>query len=76
MSKTKLTPWFTGDVKPVRPGVYQRRGVNGRVYYSRWPGDNWLFGLWYTPSDASHLFLHRASMHQALPWRGIAAEVK
>jgi len=32
-----LTPWFPGDVRPARPGVYQRQSRD----YSYWDGRHW-----------------------------------
>lgn len=45
----KLTPWFTGDQKPVRVGVYQRDLYGEDVKaYSYWDGEVWgLYGETY-----------------------------
>lgn len=39
----KFTPWFSGRVKPVRIGVYQRLAY-GVKDYSFWNGEFWCFG--------------------------------
>jgi hypothetical protein len=40
MSAPKLTPWFPGHIKPVRPGVYERDLSHGP--YALWTGRIWL----------------------------------
>lgn len=69
----KLTPWFPGDVKPVRPGVYERKVVVLRRYYSRWTGSRWL-----TIEDSAQRAAQSnyQSMYQDLPWRGLAEPPK
>lgn len=46
MAAPKLTPWFDGDVRPVRPGLYRvwRKVVVGfpSDSYLRWTGVRWL----------------------------------
>lgn len=46
MAAPKLTPWFSGDVCPARPGVYRvwRKVSVGFPSYSylRWTGARWL----------------------------------
>lgn len=72
-----LTPWFPGDVKPVRPGVYQRDRsgpYDGGPFYSEWTGCQWL-----VPA----MSLERASKQTAVAiaqnggrWRGLAKDPK
>ena len=69
MSK-KLTPWFPGDVKPVRVGHYERDwdgdGNALKLSPDFWNGDSWEAVYFvgdrerskYTPQDH--------------PWRGLA----
>lgn len=70
-----LTPWYPGDVKPARDGVYQRlydegTDVEGPEYC--------LFkdGIWMTwcksPEEASEE--SDDSAFQGLPWRGLARD--
>lgn len=64
----KLTPWFPGTVKPVRPGVYQRI-VWCRRTYSFWDGQHWHAG---TESPKPARYVDRLSDFQAsAQWRGI-----
>lgn len=46
---SKKTPWFSGTVKPVRPGVYERRYVKDwrggmSSLYAFWTGRIWRPG--------------------------------
>jgi hypothetical protein len=46
MSKPKLTPWFPATMKPVRPGIYQRKldyltGYRGKWQFAHWDGRRW-----------------------------------
>ena len=69
----KLTPWFSGDQKPVRVGVYQRKYVDQPNFsfalYAYW--DGLRFGSYgHTPAEAKH---HKDTQSniQNLPWRGV-----
>lgn len=68
----KLTPWFPGDVKPVRPGVYLRE-LGGEPYYSRWDGFSWKFSQKTIRMAARE---KQTSLNQGTPWRGLAKEPK
>ena len=64
------TPWFSGDVKPVRNGVYERKGMNA-IMWSKWDGESWCI------SSSTHgvATLHEnRSNYQTLQWRGLAAK--
>lgn len=66
----KLTPWFSGRIKPVRPGVYQRKGLNGTTQWSKWDGRQWLINCVKKENAAKAKV---SSFYQTgLPWRGIA----
>jgi hypothetical protein len=66
----KLTQWFSGDVKPVHIGVYERRlKFTTDVYYSLWDGENWQW-LYWTVKDAA-ASAGAPSAFQNLPWRGV-----
>ena len=73
------TPWFRGDEKPVRPGVYERM-------YSSWTGRHDLVqfcyfdgSAWYMHGDTVEQALsrttHGATLNQSLPWRGVVREI-
>lgn len=58
-TKQKLTPWFPGDVKPVRIGVYEAEWDYGdgdiTTYFNHFDGQHWHSG-WFDltsvrPSD-------------------------
>jgi putative component of toxin-antitoxin plasmid stabilization module len=68
MTDQWTTPWYPGDVKPVRWGVYERRTPVG-IRYSLWDGEQWKY--WHrTPMLA--LCCKTASNHQHdLAWRGL-----
>lgn len=65
----RLTPWFSGHVRPVRNGVYQRKTDGGLQFYARFED-----GLWYWPTF--DLFAAKralkVSLHQhEFKWRGV-----
>lgn len=66
----KLTPWFSGDVKPVHVGVYEREAFKGSCgKYSYWNGRRFFIG------DTSPLHAVKwrsASFNQSARWRGLA----
>lgn len=64
----KLTPWFPPDVKPVRVGVYEKNLFNGRRWYSKWDGSQWLF-ICETADGAAVEQIPSAFIN--VPWRGI-----
>lgn len=69
----KLTPWFSGDTKPVRPGVYERLFSNGCSAYSRWNGSVW-FRARSTPEDAASREIRQSPFQRTLKWRGVLKE--
>lgn len=69
----KLTDWYPGGVKPVRPGVYERDyALPGEkrplLAFCMFDGF-WRTGLGDKERAASDIGL---SDYQALPWRGVA----
>jgi hypothetical protein len=70
-----FTPWFPGDVKPARPGVYQRKygAFQEETGYSRWDGKRWYFRAT-TPEMAARDSTETINPHRA--WRGLAEEPK
>ena len=69
----KLTPWFSGTVKPVRVGAYERLYFREQLEtrYSYWNGEEW--SVWsILPSGAALAAEEkRISGLQNLPWRGV-----
>jgi hypothetical protein len=73
------TPWFSGDVKPVRVGPYELEcGGSGKsLGYQRWDGVAW--GPWaWTPEQAMNYKPgHYADLrYQNDRWRGLSKEPK
>lgn len=77
MSKEKLTPWFPGNVKPLRKGVYERDWLDdGPKWFSHWNGKTWRAGDDIAEVAASAENTNLISDHQKLPWRGLAQDPK
>lgn len=77
MRKDKLTPWFPGNVKPARKGVYQRDWLDGGpLWFSYWNGKTWNSGDDTTEGAACPVNKYWKSNHQKLPWRGLAQDPK
>jgi hypothetical protein len=72
MDNVKLTPWFPGTVKPVRPGVYET-AYRGIRWFRKWDGNRWYVGD-ETPSVAWKEKSRTAVT--GFPWRGLAEEPK
>lgn len=71
--KSKETPWFDGNVKPVRDGVYKRRYRGGGVVvFSKFNNGEWYVGFSNNPIYAFNSIRH--SPFQFLPWRGLAQD--
>ncbi len=68
----KLTPWFSGDQKPHRVGVYRRDFFGTDVIsYSHWNGKFWGFYSAYAADAAKPFNASQKSSLQNLPWRGV-----
>lgn len=74
MGVLKMTPWFGGNKKPKRIGVYQRdygsRHLPGDLVYSMWNGKEWLS---YGDSPDAAESRKYASVDQDADWRGLAS---
>ncbi len=69
-----LTPWFPGDTKPVRRGVYQRQYTYGKtpsVQFCYWNGKGWAMGEHTVEQAERHRDAFMVAPRQALPWRGV-----
>lgn len=64
----KRTPWFSGDVKPARPGVYEREYLFAGVKFCLWSGREWK-----RPAETAAVAgtNRRRSFQQELYWRGL-----
>ena len=71
MSARKVTPWFGGDVKPVRAGVYERKIPDSGTAYWNFDGRHWNYGGDSTPTNVGSIGL---AFNQNMPWRGLAAD--
>lgn len=63
----KKTGWFSGDVKPVHVGVYER---DSRLRWSYWNGREFCSGA--TTRAAAYANRRLRSLFQRRPWRGLA----
>jgi len=71
--KPKLTPWFPGEVNPVRVGVYERGndGIPLPYPFYEWNGEFWV-GI---GSDSPDKLIGRnRSVFQGIQWRGLAED--
>lgn len=59
----EVTPWFDGELKPVRVGLYERCTDSGFVLYSWWNGEDWYAG----PAL-------KRSLWQNIRWRGLTQQ--
>ena len=68
-----LSPWFSGETPPVRPGVYEREVFTlGEARYAYFNGRNW--SLWDTTPDNAYKISLRLSSQldsKSRQWRGI-----
>jgi hypothetical protein len=68
---SQLTPWFPGDVKPSRKGIYIRKSYQGSEVYCKWDGEFWV-------TYAYDFFVAekctKASLYQNWKWRGLAQD--
>jgi hypothetical protein len=76
MSALPVTPWFSGDVKPLRVGVYERDDTgtcmeNGKPNFSMWDGLKWRSSRWEIAGADEE---RTPSYEQELPWRGLASD--
>lgn len=76
-SDKNLTPWFPGDVKPVRPGVYITRlweSQGGMFAY--WSGKHWGWRQPTAESAAAFGVSGHDRAEQSKQWRGLAQQPK
>lgn len=66
----KLTPWFTGDQKPVRVGTYQR-DFSPAVFWCYWNGEKWSIASNCIETPEFYSQNKYYSEAQNLPWRGV-----
>jgi len=70
-----VTQWFSGEVRPAMPGVYQQLCGNGElVGYQYWDGYYW-HGWAHTPEEALDKEDIAAHMYQDDKWRGLTANI-
>ena len=71
--KQKLTPWYPGEIKPIRIGFYERMYHRGQAYFCWWDGAQ--FGLASEVPSVGKVGVHSiliSSPYQNIPWRGMA----
>ena len=69
---SKFTPWFSGDQKPARVGVYQRKYKRDRIVYCLWNG--YSFGCGWNSVRATESDARLQTNFPDLPWRGLTKE--
>lgn len=79
MSQKKLTPWFPGDVKPTRKGVYELEALPAPYHY--FDGKNWSvagaspkqysIGKWKSLPTCDKV---GCTYHLRRRWRGLASD--
>lgn len=69
----KLTPWFSGDVKPVRPGVYRRRFRHFLfgMQFCRWDGKHWHVGAKRVRTAAIVNAVSWIQLDNVTEWQGV-----
>ena len=67
------TEWISGDLKPVRVGVYERKYLED-IRYCNWTGEFWCTGAYGVHFAANHC-IDRSFRQDAL-WRGLTEESK
>lgn len=72
MSVPKVTPWFHGNVKPKRKGVYERMLSNGFSWFCYFDGKRWRYGGGAAPEDV--VVRELSSFDQNMRWRGLASD--
>ena len=69
MTDRWTTPWYPGEVKPVRVGVYEMLFAEPNIAtFSWWDGKQWCC-IDDTPAEAAQWVAR--SEYQNLPWRGL-----
>jgi hypothetical protein len=72
-----LTPWFAGNVKPVRIGLYRTRDANRHQWFNWFDGERWHWGGWKEdidlegPATSDPMDVFHQSRH-VKAWRGLA----
>ena len=72
----KTTAWYSGDQKPVRVGVYERKYSFG-IYCCWWNGE--AFQAWDSTPALCAKRAQRSRLVsglQSLPWRGVKGPAK
>lgn len=67
----KLTEWYSGDQKPARKGVYQRKG-SFCVMFCYWDGLYWYFNGMTEERALNHYRNGEKAWLKGRHWRGVA----
>lgn len=71
--KLKLTPWFPGDVKPIRVGFYERQYSSSDDRQQNYDLDYWSGASWHYGNGQIKRPRDRA-LNQERRWRGLAVK--
>lgn len=67
----EMTDWFPGDVKPVRPGVYETKEPDGSIWFNEFDGFDWFYGNHACVPSKSRTVL---PSERLISWRGLASD--
>ena len=71
----KLTPWFSGHIKPARKGLYQTMNrLTNSTGYQHWDGTVW--GCFGDGKLSALRYANLASNYQDKAWRGLSSNPK
>jgi hypothetical protein len=77
---SKLTPWFSGSVMPVRVGIYERRNTNQHHRaangYATWDGRQWARSVPTIESYSGVVSMYQPHIDggRDFEWRGLTKE--
>lgn len=69
-----LTPWYSGNIKPVRDGVYQRLYAADHVQYCLFKGEKWGLSGSSVEDALEEINVLNSSWYQDLKWRGLSEQ--
>jgi hypothetical protein len=75
----KLTPWYPGEIKPVREGVYQRlypylSKKEGAIVYCYYEDEKWKSAALSAEKASLSQNKEFASLYQNYNWRGLSEQ--
>jgi len=72
----KYTQWFSPDIRPARPGVYELSDRNMcRAWFRYFDGQHWYFGGASAEKAMDYYINSPRANPDPLPWRGLTRKV-